>query len=100
MNYPKGSADPIFFLHIYINWVKIRLHAENQLTRLSGSALKVSVDGGGGVRWGAVGWWIPLNYVVTPTSYWVGSWAVTIVSDQPSLKMSTSSPSMSVSPLS
>ena len=39
--------------------VKIRLHTENQLPRLSGSALKVCVG------------WVPLNYVVTPTVYWV-----------------------------
>ena len=29
------------FLHISSGWVKIRLHTENQLPRLPGSALKV-----------------------------------------------------------
>ena len=33
------------------SWVKIRLHTENQLPRLPGSALKVPVVGG-------VGWWV------------------------------------------
>ena len=36
-----GSGDPYFFLHISSSWVKIRLHTENQLPKLSGSALKV-----------------------------------------------------------
>ena len=31
-------GDPYFFLHISSNWVKIRLHTENELTMLSGSA--------------------------------------------------------------
>ena len=43
---------------------QIRLHTENQLPKLSRSALKVCAGGGGGG-------WVPLNYVVTPTSYWV-----------------------------
>jgi hypothetical protein len=33
----------IFFGGLLSSWVKIRLHAENQLPRLSGSALKVPV---------------------------------------------------------
>ena len=37
----------IFFGGCLSSWVKIRLHTENQLPRLPGSALKVS--GGGGV---------------------------------------------------
>jgi hypothetical protein len=37
-----------FFLGRISSWVKIRLHTENQLARLSGSALKV--------LW--VGWWL------------------------------------------
>jgi hypothetical protein len=45
-----GRGYPYFFLHISTSWVKIRLHAENQLPRLPGSALKVYV-GGGGVGW-------------------------------------------------
>jgi hypothetical protein len=56
--------------HNSSSWVQIRLHTENQLPGLPGSALKVCV-GGGGVGWGGVGW-VPLNYVVTPTSFWVG----------------------------
>ena len=38
-------APQYFFLHISSSWVKIRLHTENQLPRLPGSALKVP------------GWW-------------------------------------------
>jgi hypothetical protein len=34
-------------LHISSSWVKIRLHTENQPPRLSRSALKVSLGGGG-----------------------------------------------------
>ena len=36
-----GLGDPYFFLHISSSWVKIRLHTENQLPGLPGSALKV-----------------------------------------------------------
>ena len=32
------------FLHIASSWVEIRLHSENQLPRLPGSALKVPVE--------------------------------------------------------
>ena len=46
-----GLGDPYFFLHISSSLVKIRLHTENQLPKLSGSALKVVVWVGG---WG--GW--------------------------------------------
>ena len=38
-----GLNDPYFFLHISSSWVKIRLNTENQLPKLSGSALKVVV---------------------------------------------------------
>ena len=38
-----GLYDPYCFLHISSSWVKIRLNSENQLPRLSGSALKVYV---------------------------------------------------------
>ena len=55
-----GSGDPYIFLHISSSWVKIRLHTENQLPGLSGSALKVSVL----VAW--VGW-VPIYYVITTT---------------------------------
>ena len=42
--------NPQFFLHFVSSWVKIRLHTENQLPMLSGSALKVKLGGGvGGV---------------------------------------------------
>ena len=60
-----GLGDPYFFLHISSSWVKIRLHTENQPPRLSGSALKVVVWGGG-----------PTDYFVTPNSSWgwVGLW--------------------------
>ena len=40
-----------------VNKVKIKVHAKNQLPRLSGFA--------------GCGGWVPLNYVVSPTSYWV-----------------------------
>jgi hypothetical protein len=36
-------------LHFSSSWVKIRLHTENQLPMLPGSALKVPVGGWGGV---------------------------------------------------
>ena len=44
-----GTKTPLLFKHISSSWVKIRLHTENQPPRLSGSALKVSVVGWGGV---------------------------------------------------
>ena len=44
----EGLGDPYFFLYISSSWVKIRLHTENELPRLPGSALKVC----GGVGWG------------------------------------------------
>ena len=56
--FKPGSVDPYYFLHISSSWVKIRLHTENQLPGLSGSALKVSV---GGVVEGG-----PTKYFVTP----------------------------------
>ncbi len=40
-----GSGDPYFFLHISSSWVKIRLHTENHLPGLPGSALKVCLVG-------------------------------------------------------
>jgi hypothetical protein len=49
--------------HNSFSWVKIRLHTKNQLPGLPGSALKVCVVG----WW----WWVPLNYVVTSTLFWV-----------------------------
>ena len=42
------SSLLVLFLHIQSSWVKLRLYTENQLPRLSGSALKVP---GGGVGW-------------------------------------------------
>ena len=38
-----GLGDPNFFLHISSSWVKIMLYNENQLPRLPGRALKVSL---------------------------------------------------------
>jgi hypothetical protein len=43
-----GLHSPICFLSISSSWVNIRLHTENQLHTLPGSALKVCVVGGGG----------------------------------------------------
>ena len=39
-----------FFLHILSSKVMVRLHTENQLDSLPGSASKVSVGGGGWLR--------------------------------------------------
>ena len=55
-------ADPNLFLHICSSWVKIRLHAENYIPMLSGSALKVSVCGGGKV--GSTQLCGPTNFVL------------------------------------
>ena len=52
-------------------WVKIRLHTENQLPRLTGSALKVPGWVGGG------GWWVPTHYQVKLQLMLRLSWAVT-----------------------
>ena len=38
----------------------VRLHTENQLIRMHGSALKVCVVGGGG----GGGWWLRANLVI------------------------------------
>ena len=51
-----GSGDPNFVLHISSSWVKIRLYAENQLPRLSGSALKVCVGWVGGCGFHSIMW--------------------------------------------
>ena len=56
-------GDPYFFLHILSSCAEIRLHAKNQHPGVSGSALKVSVV--------VVVGWVPPDYVVIPTSYWV-----------------------------
>ena len=45
--FQNRSGDPKFFLCISSSWVKIRLHTENQLPSLHGSAVKV--PGGGWV---------------------------------------------------
>jgi hypothetical protein len=55
-----GGVTPIFFVHIPSNWIEIRLSTKNQVPMLPGSTIKVCV---------VVGWWVPLNYVVTPTSF-------------------------------
>ena len=76
-----GAGDPNFFLHISSSWVKIRLHTENHLPGLPGSALKVCLVGGvGGVGW--VGWVVQLITLSTPTRVEVElrlgcGWAVT-----------------------
>jgi hypothetical protein len=59
-----------FFYGTPSSWVKIRLYTENQLPKLSGSALKVCCGGVDGLY---------TNYVVTPTHIWL-SWAVTKIS--------------------
>ena len=56
-------------IHISSSWVKIRLHTENQLAGLPGSALKASVGGGG--------WCGPTHYLVNPNLELRLSWAVT-----------------------
>ena len=47
-----------FFSHESSSWVKIGLHAENQLPGWSGSGLKVCVVGG---------WWVVTHNLVKPT---------------------------------
>ena len=42
-----GLCNPKFFLHILSSLVNVRLHTENWLCNLPGSALKVPVGGGG-----------------------------------------------------
>ena len=59
---------PNLFLQISSSWVKMRLHTKNQLPRLSGSALKICDEWWLGR---VMGGWVPLNYVVTPTLYWI-----------------------------
>ena len=54
-----------FFLHESSSWVKIGLHAENQLPGWSGSGLKVC---GGWVGGG----WVLTHNVVKPTYTWLG----------------------------
>ena len=53
-----------FFLHESSSWVKIGLHAENQLPGWSGSGLKVCVVGGG---WWVGGGWVLTHNLVKPT---------------------------------
>ena len=48
-----------FFLHESSSWVKLGLHAENQLPGWSGSGLKVP----GGWWW----WWVNTHNLVKPT---------------------------------
>jgi hypothetical protein len=57
-------SSSIFFWGCLSSWVKIRLHTENQLPILSGSALKVEL-GWGGVVGG------PTNNLVYPNYSWV-----------------------------
>ena len=58
-----GVGDPNFFLHISSSWVKIRLDTKNQLSSLSGSALKVCVVAAKGCRSEK---YVPSNYLVNP----------------------------------
>ena len=59
----RGLGDPYIFLHISSSFVKIRLHTENELPRLSRSALKVPG-------------WVHYGYKVqyTMAIRWVGSY--------------------------
>ena len=56
--------EVMIFLHISSSWVKIRLHTENQLPRLPGSALKVpgGVHYGYKVRYTTAIRWLPTHY--------------------------------------
>ena len=58
----------IFFGSCLSSWIKIRLHTENQLPRLTGSALKVPV---------VVGWWVPTHYQVKLQLMLKLSWTMT-----------------------
>ena len=58
----KKNLGQIFFVHESSSWVKIGLHAENQLPGWSGSGLKVTV---------LVGWVLTHN-LVKPTYTWLG----------------------------
>ena len=42
----RGGLNPIFFLSISFSWVNLKLHTENQLHMMCGSAIKVCVGGG------------------------------------------------------
>ena len=42
------GGGPNFVIHILFSWVNVRLHTKNWRCNLPGSALKVSVGGGGG----------------------------------------------------
>ena len=53
-----GAENFLLFLHILYSLVNVRLHSENWLCNLPGSALKVPVGGGGG-------WWLKVNLVIT-----------------------------------
>jgi hypothetical protein len=70
----RGGQVTPFFLHISSSWVKIRLHTENQLPGLSGSALKVWLGWVGGVGWGGG----PTDYFITLNLSWGWVEAVTI----------------------
>jgi hypothetical protein len=76
----RSSFCLVFFFGGRLSsWVRIRLHTENQLAMLSGSALQVSVvvvwcGGGGLVCW----WYGPTHYFFNPNLELRLSWAVTI----------------------
>jgi hypothetical protein len=62
-------SSSIFFLGILSSWVKLRLHTQSQLPKLSESALKVPGCWGGG-------WWLPTHYQVRLLLQLRLSWAV------------------------
>ena len=51
----EGGGNPNLFHYILSSLVNVRLHTENWLCNLPGSALKVPVGGGG---W----WWLETEY--------------------------------------
>merc|ERR1739838_668021 len=67
----KKNLVEIFFLHESSIWVKIGLHAENQLPGWSGSGLKV-------FRWWWW-WWVRIPIIESNQLYWLWlSWVLTI----------------------
>ena len=61
----QKNVGQFCLLHESSSWVKIGLHAENQLPGWFGSGLKVSGGGGGWLGYNS-------NNLVKPTSIWVG----------------------------
>ena len=82
-----GGGDPYFFLYISSSWVKIRLHTENHLPGLPGSALKVCLVGLRRICGGCCAGYVVVQLITlsTPTRVEVElrlgcGWAVTILS--------------------